>query len=114
MVAATDIAHAARVQLAVERGAVLAFRTFDACDSVSLREAEQLLLDARVARTSVEFRASLQGEIDTLRQPSVPLSIDLGSREIGAGKNSQVFGISARVFDYGTISVSFETVNDGS
>ncbi len=87
---------------------MLAFRTFDACDSVSLREAEQLLLDARVARTSVEFRASLQGEIDTLRQPSVPLSIDLGSREIGAGKNSQVFGISARVFDYGTISVSFE------
>jgi hypothetical protein len=108
VVAATDIAHAAKHQPAVERACVIAFRTFDACDAVSLHEAEQLLLNARVARNSIEFRASLQDEIDTLRQPSVPLSVDLGSREIGSGKHAQVFGISARVFDYGTISVSFE------
>jgi hypothetical protein len=93
---------------------VIAFRTFDACDAVALREAEQLLLSSRVARSSIEFRASLQDEIDTLRQPSVPLSIDLGSREVGAGPNAQLFGISARIFDYGTISVAFELRLNGS
>jgi len=114
LVAAADMAHRAEHALAVERSCVIAFRTFDACDAVSLREAEQVLLNARVARTSIEFRASLQDEIDTLRQPSVPLSIDLGTREIGAGKNAQVFGISARVFDYGTISVAFELRVNGT
>ena len=108
MVAAADMGRHAERALAVERACVIAFRTFDACDGVALREAEQLLLNARVARTSIEFRASLQNEIDTLRHASVPLSVDLGSREIGAGRNAQQFGISARVFDYGTISVAFE------
>jgi hypothetical protein len=94
--------------LGVDRGCLIAFRTFDACDSVLLHEAEKLLLDARVARDSVQFRALPEREIGALRQPAVPLFIDLGEREVVAGGAARSCCASARVFDYGTVSVSFE------
>src|SRR5688572_18638381 len=88
--------------LTVDRGCLIAFRTFDACDSVSLPEAEQLLLSARVARESLQFRAPLGREISALRQSAVPLCIELGAREIAGSGEARVYAASARVYDYGT------------
>ncbi len=94
--------------LTVTRGAIIALRAFDACDNVILADAEKRLVAARVARESIQFRRAPARELSALRAAAAPLCIDLGPRELPAAKERTACHASARVFDYGTISVSFE------
>jgi hypothetical protein len=92
----------------VGRGSVLVYRTFDAADAIQLQRAEQLLLTARVERTSLTFRTPPAREIGALKVSAAPLRVDLGMRELTVGGTSQPAHATIQIFDYGTFSVLFE------
>lgn len=92
----------------VARGSLLAYRTFDASDSVSLEDARALLLSAERGRASVEFRRPPRRELGALQESALPLCVELGPRRLDVAGAEVLCNASARLFDYGTISVTFE------
>jgi hypothetical protein len=92
----------------VTRGSVLSYRTFDVADSIRLNEAEHLLLEARVDRSSLTFKQPPLRELGTLKASAAPLRIDLGAGEVELGGKKRYVHRSIQFFDYGTISVVFE------
>lgn len=92
----------------VGRGSLLVYRTFDAADTILLQKAEQMLLAARVERTSLTFRTPPARELGALKVSAAPLRIDLGFREIEMDGRSQALHATLQIFDYGTFSVQFE------
>lgn len=91
------------MEAAVARGAILAYRVFDAGDTI--------LLDAAAKRLAGSKRVSISGPLAPgLVVPARPLEVSLGERELALpGIPEKLRGkASARIFDFGAISVLYE------
>lgn len=100
--------HPSKNALVVQAGSLIAYRTFDACDSVALMEAERLLRASRAEPSSVRQQRPSARAAGAMKQHALPVTVELGRREVESDAGSLVFFASARIFDYGTISMSFE------
>ncbi len=87
----------------VERGALLAFRVFDAGDTIDLVAAEKKVPEAK--------RVDLGGPLaEGLVIPARPLELDLGEVEIRLARFEKplVACVCAHVFDFGAVSIQYE------
>ncbi|MEZ4220593.1 MAG: hypothetical protein R3B13_06645 [Polyangiaceae bacterium] len=91
----------------VQKGRLIVYRTFDACDSVELHDAELLLLQEHPNRVSMQFLEAPRRELGALRFAAAPLHVALGEREIDYGDGPVKADASVRIFDYGTFAVSY-------
>jgi hypothetical protein len=91
--------------LTIEEGRILAYRIFDVCNEIRLEAAEKLLEDAPGRR-----RARLTREGAQCLEFSVPpLDVTLAQRTVtlASGRSLEV-DLTARLFDYGAISILFD------
>jgi hypothetical protein len=86
----------------VAEGALLVYRLFDVADAVDLGRAEALV-------QAPKSRLRLAGALSTsaLEIPRPPLHVDLGAREIQWGGARHAVQASARVYDFGVVSVLY-------
>lgn len=91
--------------LALTRGAILAYRIFDAGDEIALDVAEKLLGDATGGRLRLE-RAGAESLVFSV----LPLDTALGARTLSLPRTGLTLELNAfaRLFDYGAISIRFE------
>jgi hypothetical protein len=87
---------------AVEDGDVLVYRLFDVADAIDLQRAERSATGPR-ARIRLESAASATA----LEFPRPPLQLALGARSLPLGSGPRAAEATARVFDYGVISVRY-------
>ena len=92
----------------IERGTILWYRMFDVCDAILLPAAERLLLETHIDRGSVQFRKSLRRELGALTSRAAPLLVDAGPLEITVGARTVEGHASMKLFDHGTLSLTFE------
>lgn len=98
--------------LTIEDGRIFAYRIFDVGDEIRLEAAEKLLENAPGRR-----RARLTREGAQCIEVSVPpLDVGLGRRELTlASGRSFAVDLTARLFDYGAVSILFDwTIPPGS
>ncbi len=95
--------------LVVTRGAILAYRIFDAGDEIALDVAEKILGTAAGGRLRLD-RAGAQNLVFSV----LPLDVTLGTRSIflPGTKTALELGVYARLFDYGAVSIRFELAID--
>jgi hypothetical protein len=86
----------------IERGKILCYRVYDAGDEIALDVAEKTLAAKRV-----EIVGPL---VEGLVMPVRPLEVDIGERTIAMPKLGRdlVARCSARIFDFGAISLLYE------
>lgn len=86
----------------IQKGRILAYRVFDAGDTIALDDAENRLGAKRVDMTG----PLVEGLVLAAR----PLEIDLGTCEVAVKKVDRTMDarVSAHVFDYGAISILYE------
>jgi hypothetical protein len=97
--------HGERRPLVIREGRVLAYRQLDVADEVDLAACQALL------RESAPRRGALTREgAQSLVIASPPLAIGLGSRSVTLPRTGKVIDaeVTARVFDYGAASISFD------
>ncbi len=87
--------------LTVHKGAFLAYRLFEVADEVDLARAEQLLL-GEAARTRPRRERS-----EALEIPNPPLAVSLGRRTLSLAGRERQLELSARLFDFGVVSLLF-------
>jgi len=86
----------------IERGRILAYRVFDAGDTIALDQAEKLIGAKRV-----EMKGPL---VEGLVIPVRPLEVDMGECSVvipGLGREMKAHA-SAHVFDYGAVSFLYD------
>lgn len=88
--------------LRVEDGEVLVYRLFDAADAVDLQSAE-----AVAAAPTSRLRLENLPSATALEFPRPPLKVDLGSRSVPLASGAREARASAKVFDYGVISICY-------
>jgi hypothetical protein len=91
---------------AVKRGAVLAYRVFDAADEIALDAAERRLAGQKGERRARVGKRGATTEALTFTSP--PLEVGLGRHPLAVAGLELEAELSARVFEYGAISISFE------
>ncbi len=92
--------------LAITRGAILAYRIFDAGDEIALDAAEKILGDATGGRRLRLERAGAESLVFSV----LPLDTALGMRTLALPRTGLMLELNvfARLFDYGAISIRFE------
>jgi hypothetical protein len=86
------------VEPVVERGAVLAYRLFDVGDAIDLAAAEKTLGGGRRVELSRAGAEAVQ-----LRNP--PLTVEIGKRRLMLPRGEREAQVSARIYDFGAVSV---------
>jgi hypothetical protein len=97
--------HGEQRPLVIREGRVLAYRQLDVADEVDLAACQALL------RESAPRRGALTREgAQSLVIASPPLAIGLGSRSVTLPRTGKVIEaeVTARLFDYGAASISFD------
>ena len=91
--------------LVVREGRVLAYRQLDVADEIDLASCQKLLQDSAPKRGVLKREGA-----QSLVISSPPLEIGLGPRTVTLGRTRVVLEaeVSARVFDYGAVSISFD------
>lgn len=90
------------VDPAVADGEVLVYRLFDVADAVDLAAAE-----AAVAAPKSRLRLASAQSMTALEFPRPPLRLVLGPRELPLPSGARAAEVSARVYDYGVLSVLY-------
>jgi hypothetical protein len=88
--------------LRVEDGEVLVFRLFDVADAVDLHRA-----DEAAAAPSSRLRLENLPSATALQFPRPPLQLDLGARSLPLASGARPARASAKVFDYGVVSICY-------
>ncbi len=91
-----------RTPLQVEDGEVLVYRLFDVADAVDLHRAET----AAAAPTS-RLRLANAPSATALELPRPPLQLGLGRRTLTVGGAAREAEVTARIFDYGVVSICY-------
>lgn len=86
----------------VADGDVLVYRLFDVADAIDLSEAEQL-----VTAPASRLQLSSAGSSTAIELPRPPLALTLGQRTIPLRGGPRDVVASARVFDYGVVSITY-------
>ncbi|MHB1846597.1 MAG: hypothetical protein ACYCWW_17390 [Deltaproteobacteria bacterium] len=85
----------------VHKGAFYGYRLFEVADEVDLARSEELLL-GEAARTRPRRERS-----EALEIPNPPLALSLGKRTLSLAGRERDLELSARVFDFGVVSLLF-------
>src|SRR5512140_2487012 len=91
-----------RAPLRVAEGDVLVYRLFDVADAVDLHRAER---DASAPRSRIRLESAASAT--ALEFPRPPLQLALGARTLPLRSGPRAAEASARVFDYGVVSVRY-------
>lgn len=84
-------------------GRAVVYRLYDVGESIDLERATALL-----GRRAVGRRRPSRGEAQALIIPNPPLTVDLGARSILPGAATPDATLSARLFDFGALSLRLE------
>jgi hypothetical protein len=91
-----------RAPLRVEDGEVRIYRLFDVADAIDLTRAEQLTTAPRS-----RLRLDNVQSATALEFPRPPLQLDVGPRRLPLASGSREAVLTARVFDYGVVSICY-------
>lgn len=85
--------------LVFQKASVLCYRLFDVADEIDLEHARKLLVEGarrlKLAREGSEY----------LQLPNPPLGVELGRRVLALQSGNATVEVTARIFDYGAISI---------
>jgi hypothetical protein len=95
--------------LRIEDGAVLVYRLFDVADAVDLAAAERAVVGAAGGADGGRARLRLEGSqsATAVELPRPPVQLALGPREVPLDSGPRRAEASARVYDYGVVSIRY-------
>lgn len=91
-------------EVLIEKGTILVYRVLDIADEIDLKEAERLL-QSRSATSRLRL-ARGAGQALTIR--NAPVRLSLGDSMVRVGQELLAVETSARLWDYGVLSIQFQ------
>lgn len=87
------------------KGRILVYRVFDIGEEVDLEKTEKILVESAASRSKFRLKKINQQAVIVSNDP---LSISLGSFQLDKGNSLYNAEISAKIWDFGTLSLTFE------
>src|SRR3954467_2715612 len=81
-------------------GEAILYRLFDVGYEIHLDRVRDLL-----GATRPERRTPVRGDAQAIQIPNPPFTLSLGTEQVAIGDRSQELQVSARIFDFGVISL---------
>lgn len=96
----------------IKKGRILVYRVFDIGEEINLEKAEQILFESTTSRSKFRLNKINRQAVIVSNDP---LSIILGQHTFEIGDKKLSFEISAKLWEFGTLSITFEfSIPDGS
>ncbi|MFA6238550.1 MAG: hypothetical protein WC635_14545 [Bacteriovorax sp.] len=91
----------------ISKGRILVYRVFDIGEEVNLEQAEKILSEATTSRSKFRLKKINRQAVIVSNDP---LSIILGQYAFTSGEQNFTCDISAKLWDFGTLSLTFEFI----
>ena len=96
----------------IKKGRILVYRVFDIGEEINLEKAEQILFESTTSRSKFRLNKINRQAVIVSNDP---LSIILGQHTFEIGDKKLSFEISAKLWEFGTLSITFEfSIPEGS
>ena len=89
----------------ITKGRILVYRVFDIGEEVDLEKTEKILVESAASRSKFRLKKINQQAVIVSNDP---LSISLGTFQLEKDKSLYIAEISAKIWDFGTLSLTFE------
>jgi hypothetical protein len=89
----------------IQKGRILIYRVFDIGEEIDLEKAERILVESATSRSKFHLKKQHQNAVIVSNDP---LGINLGPCQFQFGGTQFQFELSAKVWEFGTISLTYE------